>query len=100
MISMVWLAVFLLFQLKIPLTQTRYNSQNSNSTCHEHVLDYMTNYESLLSTRPRKGTKAKDRDKDCTHKAKTKAFQMSLRTGQGQGQGLISLPVINFKELL
>jgi len=33
----------------------------------------MTNYESLLSTtKPRTGTKAKDRGKDCAHKAKAK----------------------------
>jgi len=60
MISMVRLAVFLLFQLKITVTLTikvgLYNPQQK-----QHVLDYVANYESLLST-----------------------------LGQGQGQGLCS----------
>jgi len=37
----------------------------------------MANYESLLSTRPRTGTKAKDRGKNCAHK--TKDFQNVLK---------------------
>jgi len=39
MISMVRLAVFLLFQLKITVTLTRYPQQQC--TCREHVLDYI-----------------------------------------------------------